>query len=332
MRWLPLLSFVVVAACSSPERTSTPPPARTPSAPAAPVQKMVEQPQQASGASPQTAQGMEPQTPAANVAPAYDFKADTARRIENAKKELGKGITTAVVSDVFVVICPKGWQGKACDDSISLMRSSMAGFMNGRFGKKPAEAISVYLFGDKVGYESFCTQKFNAPCIAHFGFYSPGERYMVMNAGLGLGTLTHEIVHPLVEADFPNAPTWINEGVASVFEQPQIPRPGEIHGGKNWRHPYLKKTMQSADKDKARLDKLFGMPDTTFRGDWEGLNYATARYVCQWLDEKKMLWPFFQKWRDDYANDPTGEKSFVAVTGMTLAEANAAWTKWTLAL
>ena len=227
MRWIALLPLVLIPACSSPERTSTPPPARTP---AAPVQKMVEQPQ---AAAPVQGQKVEPQTAAPSEgAPAYDFKVDTARRIENAKKELGPKITTAVVSDVFVVICPKGWQGKACDDSISLMRSSMVGFMNGRFGKKPAEAISVYLFGDKVGYESFCTQKFNAPCIAHFGFYSPGERYMVMNAGLGLGTLTHEIVHPLVESDFPNAPTWLNEGVASVFEQPQLPRPGEIHGGR----------------------------------------------------------------------------------------------------
>lgn len=326
MRWLPLLPLMFVAACSSPERTSTPPPARTP---AAPVQKMALEPV---AVAPQPAQKPSEAQPAKPADPPYDFAADSARRIENAKKELGPKITTAVVSDVFVVICPKGWQGKACDDSISLMRSSMAGYMNGRFGKKPKEAISVYLFGDRVGYESFCTQKYSAPCIAHFGFYTPGERYMVMNAGLGLGTLTHEIVHPLVEADFPNAPTWLNEGVASVFEQPQLPRPGEIHGGKNWRHPYLKRTMLSADKDKARLDKLFGMPDATFRGEWEGLNYATARYVCQWLDERGKLWPFFQKWRDDFANDPTGEKSFTAVTGMTLSEANAAWTKWTLAL
>ena len=264
--------------------------------------------------------------------PPYDLAADREKRIKAAKDELGSKTQTAIVSDIFVVIGPPGWQGPQFEQSVALMRSSMAGFMNGRFGKKPKEAISVYLFGEKTGYESFCTQKFNAPCIAHFGFYSPGERYMVMNAGLGLGTLTHEIVHPLVETDFPHAPTWINEGIASVFEQPQIPRPGEIHGGKNWRHPYLKRTLLSADKDRARLDSLFSMSDATFRGEWEGLNYATARYVCQWLDERKQLWPFFQKWRDDYANDRTGEKSFTAVTGMTLAEANAAWTKWTLAL
>lgn len=326
MRWTVLPLLAVLVSCSSPERAPAPSRARSPATPAA---KMVEEPRAVATTEVEAAR--EPQ--ASQLAePPYDFAADTKRRIDNAKNELGPKISTAVVSDVFVVICPKGWQGKACDDSIALMRSSMAGFMNGRFGRKPKEAISVYLFGDKVGYESFCTQKWSAPCIAHFGFYSPGERYMVMNAGLGLGTLTHEIVHPLVEADFPNAPTWLNEGVASVFEQPQIPRPGEIHGGKNWRHPYLKRTLQSADRDRARLDKLFGMPDATFRGEWEGLNYATARYVCQWLDEKGKLWPFFQKWRDDYATDPTGEKSFTAVTGMTISEANAAWTKWALAL
>ena len=37
-------------------------------------------------------------------------------------------------------------------------------------------------------------------------------------AGLGLGTLTHELVHPLIEADFPSAPTWLNEGIATWYQ------------------------------------------------------------------------------------------------------------------
>jgi hypothetical protein len=208
----------------------------------------------------------------------------------------------------------------------------MAGYLNNRFGKKPPAAISVYLFPNARDYESFCTRKYAAPCIAHFGFYQPGDRYMVMNIGLGLGTLTHEIVHPLVEADFPNAPTWINEGIASVFEQPILGKPGEIHGGKNWRHPRLKRALTTSERDKARLDRLFGMRDEVFRGDGEDLHYALARYVCQWLDERGKLWPFYQRWRDNVADDPTGEKSFKEVVGMTPAEAHVAWSKWTLAL
>lgn len=264
--------------------------------------------------------------------PPYDLAQDQARRAKKAKEELGAKAMSTVVSDVFVVIGPPGWQGGQYDRSVALMKSAMAGFMNERFGRKPAEAISVYLFPNAQTYESFCTLKYSAPCIAHFGFYQPGERYMVMNIGLGLGTLTHEIVHPLVEADFPGAPTWINEGIASVFEQPQIPRPGEIHGGKNWRHPRLKRALTTGERGKARLDRLFGMPDETFRGDGEDLHYAMARYVCQWLDERGKLWPFYQRWRDDFASDPTGERSFAAVVGVTPAEAHAAWSKWVLAL
>ncbi len=275
----------------------------------------------------------ETQAPSERVSdPPYDLVADQQRRAKVAREELGAKTVSTLVSDVFVVIGPPGWQGGPYRQSVALMKSAMAGFMNGRFGKKPSEAISVYLFPNGETYEAFCMQKYSAPCIAHYGFYQPGDRYMVMNIGLGLGTLTHEIVHPLVEADFPQAPTWINEGIASVFEQPQIPRPGEIHGGKNWRHPRLVRALTSGERDKARLDRLFGMSDETFRGEGEDLHYAMARYVCQWLDAKGKLWPFYQRWRDDFADDPTGAKSFEAVVGSTPAVAHAAWSKWTLAL
>lgn len=320
-----VLGSLLLVACSARDHTPSP------RAAAPSIAKMTQ-----AESAPRAAQ-KEKAPPAPAPAPApeapYDRDADVQHRIATAKQELGPKIATAVVSDVFVVIGPKGWQGAPFDSSVSLMRSAMAGFLNHRFSKKPAQAISVYLFPEGKSYEAFCTQKFAAPCIAHFGFYSPNERYMVMNAGLGLGTLTHELVHPLVEADFPNAPTWINEGIASVFEQPQIPKPGEIHGGKNWRYPRLRRALLSkTERDRARLDRFFSMSDETFRGDEEDLNYAASRYVCQWLDERGWLWPFFQRWRDDAANDPTGEKSFTAVTGMTPTEAHAAWAKWVLAL
>src|SRR5205814_1971965 len=125
------------------------------------------------------------------------------------------------------------------------------------------------------------------------------ERAMVMNAGLGLGTLTHELVHPLVEADFPDAPTWLNEGIASLYEAPLLPRRGEVHGAKNWRHPRLLRALgDPRERARAAIDALFGMSDETFRDGDEDLHYAMARYACQWLDEKKALWDFYHRWRD----------------------------------
>ncbi len=322
-----LLALVVCVGCT--DRPQAPPPEpRSPSATAALPTALAspgpdDSQQQAQAAAP----------PADPPPPAYDLAADRERRARVAKEELGARTVVQNVSDIFVTIGPRGWQGGAFDQSVALMRMAMQGYMNGRFGKKPERAISVYLFADGATYEAFCRKKYDAPCIAHYGFYQPADRYMVMNAGLGLGTLTHELVHPLVEADFPRAPTWINEGIASLFEQPVLGKPGEIHGGKNWRWPRVARAAKSAqERDHARLDVLFGMSDATFRGDREDLHYAMARYVCQWLDERGKLWPFFQRWRDHAAEDPTGEKSFTEVVGMSPEKAEDVWKRWLLSL
>lgn len=265
-------------------------------------------------------------------APAYDLPADREARIREARASLGPRTEASTVSDVFVLLGAGEWRGPAFQRSVSLVQSAMDAFLNGRFAKKPDHAISVYLFANAASYEAFCKSTYGAPCIAHYGFYEPGKRFMVMNAGLGLGTLTHELVHPLVEADFPGAPTWLNEGIASVFEAPVIPKAGEIHGAKNWRHPRLLRALDGPEKATTRLETLFAMSDTTFRGDGEDLHYAMARYTCQWLDQRGRLWAFYQRWRDDAANDPTGEKAFAHVTGQTPGEATGAWSKWVRAL
>jgi len=149
----------------------------------------------------------------------------------------------------------------------------------------------------------------------------------------GIGTLTHELVHPIVETDFPHAPDWINEGIASLYEAFNFPKPGEIHGNKNFRHKGLLAALKSKElRPFASLPRLFAMADDEFRGTHEGLNYATARYFCMWMEGQKKLWPFYRAWRDDRANDPTGEKAFVAVMGKTPAELDAAWAAWVKAL
>jgi hypothetical protein len=271
--------------------------------------------------------------PAAPPPPAYDLAADRIRIVDEAQRDLGQGTITAVADDVFVLIGAPGWGQRQLGASLELTRSALAAYYNGRFRTHPARALAVYLFPNAPPYKRYCRAKWNEECLSVFGFYHPDERKLVMNAGPGLGTLTHELVHPIVEADFPDAPTWINEGIASLFEAPMVYRPGEIRGVKNWRHPRLVRAIAS-QKERAgvRLDALFGMPDDTFRGEDEDLHYAMARYACQWLDQKKELWPFYQRWRDNFASDSTGEKAFTEVDGHTPAEATTDWLRWVNAL
>lgn len=257
----------------------------------------------------------------------YDLAADLIARGVDAKRRLGGGASTAVVGDVFLLAGPSSFGGFA--SSRSLTARALSAFYNDRFGRRPSEAITVYLFGDAQSYSAFCKAAIHEACISIYGFYWPSERWMVMNAGLGLGTLTHELVHPLVEADFPDAPTWLNEGIASIFEAPTFPKPGEIHGVKNWRLPRLKAALGGrATRAKAMPRTLFGMADDVFRDDDEALHYALARYFCQWLDERGKLWPFYRAFRDDRRADPSGAATFKRVVGTTPEEAEAPFLAW----
>ena len=239
------------------------------------------------------------------------------------------GADVPVVTEAPFILAGPGWTVASLHTVTDLVHRALDAFYNGRFATRPTRPVAVYLFSSAGPYERFCKTRLGEPCMSDFGFYRPDVRTIVMNAGPGIGTLTHEIVHPLVEADFERAPTWIDEGLASVFEAPVLPRAGEIHGAKNWRLPRLRAAVSSAkEREHTTLEALFAMNDATFRDDDVSLHYAMARYACQWLDERGQLWSFYRAWRDGVRTDPTGEKAFAAVTGQTPAQATAAWQAW----
>ena len=254
----------------------------------------------------------------------YDLEQDRKQRIELARQELGARTRTRVVEGVFVVV------GQA--DAVGLMERATAAYFNQRFDRRPEQAISVYLFPSSQQYDAYCQKQLAGPCASIYGFYRPDLRRIVMNAGLGLGTLTHELVHPIIDSDFPDAATWLNEGIASLYEAPVMPRAGEIHGRKNWRYPKLLQALAAREQRQlVDLVRLFALSDVEFRGDQESLNYALARYFCQWLDGQQ-LWPFYRGWRDDYQNDASGVVSFARVTGLQPGEATPKFLRWLRAL
>lgn len=244
-----------------------------------------------------------------------------------AHKDLGPKVSFDLVRERYLVVAAPGWGAKGSADFIERVLKAL---FNERFARGPARPLPVYLFGDAASYNAYCKQRYGGECISIYGFFSPSDYRLVMNLGLGIGTLSHELVHPIVDADFPDAPTWINEGIASLYEAPIMPRDGEIHGAKNWRYPRLSSALHSPrERDKVSLPALFGMSsDERFRDDDESLHYAAARYFCQWMDAQGKLWPFYQAWRDSFASDPTGDKAFARVMGKTPAEASPTWITW----
>ena len=117
--------------------------------------------------------------------------------------------------------------------------------------------------------------------------------------------------------------------MASLFEAPLFPSPGEIHGAPNWRMPRLVDALASRDAHaRPRLDALFSMSDPAFASGDRSLHYATARALCEWLDERGELWPFYRAWRDHVERDPDGTFALRAAIGKTPAQANDDWVRW----
>lgn len=193
------------------------------------------------------------------------------------------------------------------------------------FDKEPEGLFAVYLLPDYDKYDAFCLEFMGDHPTSKYGFYLPSKRSLVMNIGTGSGTLVHEMTHALMEADFPKVPTWFNEGLSSLFEQ-STTADGKIKGLVNWRLPIL----QGALKDGSFLEwkKLVGYTGGSFYGDGSGLRYATARYLCLWLQEKGKLEAFYEKIRDGIEKDATGWDALSAVLDGKVEEAEKEWREW----
>ena len=191
------------------------------------------------------------------------------------------------------------------------------------FAKRPAKILDIYLFADAKSYEaSVATLHGEAPDTP-YGFYSPGDGALYMNIATGGGTLVHEIVHPYVQADFPAAPPWLNEGLGSLFEQ-SAERDGHIVGLTNWRLAGLHTAI--SDDAVPSFEKLTALDGAAFYGTGSGTHYAQARYLLYYMQEKGVLRAFYRAFRAARAKDPTGYATLAATLGeRDLAAFQARW-------
>ncbi len=190
--------------------------------------------------------------------------------------------------------------------------------------KKLTKPIKVYLFRDPDSYNQYCKDVLkNAPSTP-FGFFLSGQSKMVMDISTGTGTLAHELVHPMIMNDFKDIPTWFNEGFASLYEQSTYTEDGTIKGLVNWRLPKLQEKL-----DEVSLEKLLKTTDSSFRSN-SGLNYASARYLCMYLQEQGTLKEFYKTFKGRYekVEDKTGIKTLKDVMKKDVDEIEKEWKAW----
>jgi hypothetical protein len=236
---------------------------------------------------------------------------DLQKHKEQLEKRLKDRNFTVLIQEPFIVIGDES-EAAVKNHSISTVKWTVDKLKQDFFTKDPADTIEIWLFKDNASYLKHAKELFNDEPDTPYGYYSPSNKALVMNISTGGGTLVHEIVHPFMRANFPDCPAWFNEGMGSLFEQTGE-SDGHIHGFTNWRLPGLQEGIRQ--KTVPPFKKMLAMTDEEFYREDTGTNYAQARYLCYYLQQKKLLVKFYKEYSANQKNDPDGFKTLQKILG-----------------
>jgi hypothetical protein len=236
----------------------------------------------------------------ATPSPPTNFESNIDSHLEELKSKLPSGEFRVLLEPPFVVIGDQPLE--QIKNSSNTVKWAVDRLKKDYFAKDPNAIIDIWLFKDEDSYYTNAENLFGARPTTMYGYYTPANKALVMNISTGGGTLVHEIVHPFIESNFPDCPSWFNEGLASLYEE-SGEREGKIIGLANWRLRALQLTIQ--DNKVPTFEKLCSTTRREFY-DGDSTNYAQARYLCHYLQEKELLRQYYHAFVSNVAHDPTG--------------------------
>ena len=228
--------------------------------------------------------------------------ADYAQHVLKLKETLPSQDFHIVIQPPFVVIGddPAKVVQRRADNTVRWAAERLRAEL---FDRDPEQILDIWLFKDDESYRTHAKQLFGAEPGTPYGYYSPSHGALVMNISTGGGTLVHEIVHPFVATDFPRCPSWLNEGLGSLYEQCGD-HEGRIWGYTNWRLAGLQQAIKA--KRVPAFETLCSTTRDGFYNEDPGTNYSQARYLCYYLQEHGLLVKFYRQFRSDWQEDPSG--------------------------
>lgn len=259
-----------------------------------------------------------------DVAPSLDVQA----RVDELRERHGRDGYTVLAEPPFAVIGDEPAE-RVRRHAEHTIRWATRHLQREYFPRDPAAVIDVWLFGDEARYRRGAAKIFGDDPDTPYGYYSPTHGALIMNIGSGGGTLVHEMVHPLMEANFPACPSWFNEGLASLYEQCGE-EDGRIWGYTNWRLAGLQDAIQAGTVPP--FARLLASGNEGFYRDDPGTNYAQARYLCFWLQVEGKLGAFYRDFVARSADDAFGEATLKRHVGADLVAFQRDWERFVLGL
>jgi hypothetical protein len=198
------------------------------------------------------------------------------------------------------------------------------------FDRVPDEPVTILLFASEASYRRHAEVLDGRQQPRYAGYYERSDRRIVLNVATGNGTLAHELTHALSHFDFPNMPEWFDEGLASLVEQSEFSEDGlRLTGVSNWRLNYL---LPALKRNQLRpIESLIAAG--TVRPGQEAVDYAHARYLCLYLQERELLGPYYRKFRASADRDRAGLWTLRQLLGVTsLEDFDREFREWVLTL
>ncbi|MFK7778554.1 MAG: hypothetical protein QM501_10670 [Gimesia sp.] len=194
------------------------------------------------------------------------------------------------------------------------------------FDTQPDQPITIITLSNQERYQQVADELDQRKVGSYYGYFQSDEMRIVMNLATGSGTLGHELTHALAQIDYPDMPEWFDEGLASLHEQCEFSEEGnQLLGTDNWRSQILLSAL-----DRGHLPELKSLvQQTRISRKREALTYAYARYFCLYLQQKKVLSPFYRKLRTNQESDPTGKQTIQHLLNVNdLSEIDADFQEW----
>ena len=179
--------------------------------------------------------------------------------------------------------------------------------------------------------EKFTAMMMTLGIGANVGGIYDQDRLQLIGRDIG-PSLRHEFLHVLhwrlLTRTGQRHPDWIMEGLGALVEDmdPDPETPGAVRPALSWRTNIAKQLLDIGRlvsiRDLAEMDR------ETFRGRRPNANYAQARAVMLFLDQRGDLGPFFRRYVEQYDTDQTGLTALLSTLGLDAAGFDAAFRAW----
>ncbi len=173
----------------------------------------------------------------------------------------------------------------------------------------PDSVTPVFFFNDYDTYRDFSvnTIGLDENDLSPFGYYKISKNIIVIRYVSWKGSTSHEITHSLIQYDFPDIPSWLNEGLASLHEK-YVYTDGVMKGDFNWRILSLRRAFR--ENTYTGLKKLMETNDEELYGKRSAFYYAQSRFLLMYIQQKDLLDDYYLLFKKTAADDPTGITQF----------------------